>query len=383
MMSKRTKTILQVLDQYDLNGQIVSVAPYGQGHINDTYLVTVSRFGKEEPAYVIQRINKKVFSNVELLMQNITRVSAHIRKKIKLANDPRWEALTLVLSKQGSAFSFDDNGDYWRIYLFVKNSRTYNSPEKDGLLYESGLAYGKFSEMLNDFPAQELYETIPKFHDTEARMLQLYEALHEDRMHRKQKILSEIDFAIKHENDASYFNMMREQGALPIRVTHNDTKLNNVLFDVRTDKAKCVIDLDTVMPGLLAFDYGDAVRFGANTVAEDEKDLEKCHINLHRFKEYTVGFLVCNSKTITQNEIDTLPMGAKIMTLESGIRFLTDYLNGDVYFKTKYPDHNLDRARNQFALVADMEINWDKMRKIVVDAAKDAKNGVRAYWGNF
>ena len=180
-MSKRTKTILQVLDQYDLNGQIVSVAPYGQGHINDTYLVTVSRFGKEEPAYVIQRINKKVFSNVELLMQNITRVSAHIRKKIKLANDPRWEALTLVLSKQGSAFSFDDNGDYWRIYLFVKNSRTYNSPEKDGLLYESGLAYGKFSEMLNDFPAQELYETIPKFHDTEARMLQLYEALHEDR----------------------------------------------------------------------------------------------------------------------------------------------------------------------------------------------------------
>lgn len=370
MMSERIKAILQVLDQYDINGKIVSVAPYGQGHINDTYLVTVSRFGKEEPEYVIQRINKKVFSNVELLMQNIIRVSAHINKKIELANDPRWEALTLVFSKQGNAFFFDDNGDYWRLYLFVKNSRTYNSPEKDGLLYESGLAFGKFSEMLNDFPAQELYETIPKFHDTEARMFQLHEALQEDRVHRKQKILSEIDFVTEHENDTTYFNLMRKQGALPIRVTHNDTKLNNVLFDIRTDKAKCVIDLDTVMPGLLAFDYGDAVRFGANTVAEDEKDQEKCHINLHRFKELTMGFLVYNGKTITQNEIDTLPMGAKIMTLESGIRFLTDYLNGDVYFKTKYPDHNLIRARNQFALVADMEKNWDRMRKIVMDAAK-------------
>lgn len=373
MMGEGTKTILQVLNQFDINGEIVSVAPYGQGHINDTYLVSVSRSGKEEPEYVAQRINKNVFPNIELLMQNIVRVSAHVKDKIMQTNDPRWQALTLVSTKQGNSFFFDDNGDYWRVYLYVKNSCTYNTPQKKGQLYESGLAYGKFVEMLNDFPAQELHETIPKFHDTEARMLQLHTALKEDRVYRKNKVLSEIDFVIDRESDTSYLNLMRRQGSLPIRVTHNDTKLNNVLFDAGTDKALCVIDLDTVMPGLLAFDYGDAIRFGANTVAEDDKNLDKCHINLHGFEEYTTGFLVYNGKTITQNEIDTLPMAAKIMTLECGIRFLTDYLNGDIYFKIKYPEHNLVRARNQFKLVYDMELNWHKMQKIIMDVSKNVK----------
>lgn len=362
--------MMQVLEQFCLSNKVVSVSQNTQGHINDTYFIFVEKQGTVVLEYVLQKVNRKVFPDVEALMDNVARVTTFLQNQPMKEEDGRWETLTLIPTKSGAYYYVDADGECWRVYAYVKNTNSYNTFQKPGLLYEAALAFGKFVKLLDGFPAQTLHETIPSFHDTEARLLQLKSAADADIMGRRQEVGAELEFVRAREADIPFFNNMLRRGELPVRVTHNDTKLNNVLFDAETDKGVCVIDLDTVMPGLLAYDFGDAIRFGANTAAEDEPDLDKCRIDLERFEEYVKGFFCHGAGAITKNEIDTLPMAAKMMTLECGMRFLTDYLAGDTYFKIDRPRHNLDRARNQFKLVADMENNWDSMHKIVEKVTK-------------
>ncbi len=363
-MQKNMSDAIKVAKIFDFDGEFVSLGSYGSGHINDTYLVSVMRDGEVVPSYILQRINHNVFPNVEGLMDNMIKVTQYLNKNRK-ASVERNEILTLVPTQDGRYCVRDSVGDYWRATIFVDNSISYDLPDSPELFYQSAVAFGRFAKDLGGFDASALCEVIPDFHNNEARLMQLRNAVEKDAMGRKAEVEKEIRFAFDREEDFSFFNTMLKNGKLPLRVTHNDTKLNNVLFDKTTKKSVCVIDLDTVMPGFLGFDFGDAIRFGANTAAEDEADLSKVEISLEMFEAYAEGFISVCADTITETEAATLSMGAKMMTLECGIRFLADYLNGDTYFKISRPNHNLDRARNHFKLVSSMEAHWSQMESII------------------
>lgn len=351
----------KVLEACALDAAPVSCERYGFGHINMTYLV-VTASGRR---YILQKINDSIFKDVPGLMDNITAVTAYLRKQIA---DPRG-VLTLVPAQNGANYIRHSDGSFWRVYDFVEDSLCLQSPETAEDFYQSAVAFGNFQQQLKDFPADTLCEVIPNFHNTVDRYRIFKEALAADNSGRAKEVEAEIAFALAREQEAGTLVNMLSRGELPLRVTHNDTKLNNVMLDASTRTPLCVIDLDTVMPGLSLYDFGDSIRFGAATAAEDEKDLSKMVMDLSLFETYTKGFLsACPG--LTQNERDMLPMGAKLMTLECGVRFLTDYLNGDVYFHTTYPGQNLDRCRTQFKLVADMESKWDKMKDIVKKCAQ-------------
>ena len=337
--------------------------PFGNGHINSTFGVG------EPPRYILQKINTAVFTDPEGLMENVMAVTAHLRKKIAAAGgDPERETLTYLKTADGKNFYRDDEDNCWRVYRFVAGSHTFEAatPER---FADSARAFGNFQKMLADFPAEKLHETIPRFHDTGARLEQLREAIAENKSGRADGVGEEIEFAFARAGQADTIVSALQSGEIPLRVTHNDTKLNNVLFDDATGKTLCVIDLDTVMPGSLLYDYGDALRFGASTAAEDETDLEKVAFDLDLFRAYTDAYLETLAESITPREIDLLPISVKLITLECGMRFLADYINGDVYFRIHREGQNLDRARTQFKLVADMETKFEEMRKIV-EAAK-------------
>lgn len=341
--------------QFEISGQPTSCKVFGHGHINYTLLITTDA----DRQYILQRINKHVFQDPEALMQNVGAISKFLQEKV---SDPR-EALHFIPTKDGVYFYLDPAGEYWRCYEFA-NGICLEAPETDNDFYESAIAFGRFQELLSDFPAETLVETIPEFHNTVNRYRLFRTALEKDVCDRAKNVQPEIQFILQREEEAGTLQRMRESGQLPLRVTHNDTKLNNVLLDKKTRKALCVLDLDTVMPGLSLYDFGDSIRFGAATAEEDEKDLSKMSLNLRLFEIYTKGFLkACPS--LTPLEVEMLPMGAKVITLELAVRFLTDYLEGDHYFKTNYADHNLVRARTQLKLVADMEEKWDDMQNIV------------------
>ena len=344
---------------FRLNGQPVSCVPFGHGHINCTLKIRTD-IGKE---YVLQKINKYVFKDPLKLMANACAVTEFIRQR---SDDPR-AALHFIPTLQGTYCHRDAHGEFWRMYDFV-GGFCLDAPESDADFYESALAFGKFQELLSDFPAETLYETIPEFHNTIDRYRLLHESIDTDNVGRRKGVEAEIRFALEREEIAGTLQHMRESGELPLRVTHNDTKLNNVLLDEVTRKGLCVLDLDTVMPGLSLYDFGDSIRFGAATAAEDEPDASKMKLDLHLFEVYTKGFLEA-CPALTDKEVEMLPMGAFTMTLEVGIRFLKDYLDGDLYFGTAYPEHNLIRARTQFAMVADMERKWDDMQRIVREVA--------------
>lgn len=350
----KDQTLLSVLSKFCFDSQPVSCKSYGCGHINQTYLVVC----ESNRRYILQRINRHVFSDVPALMKNITLVTEHLRKE---ESDPR-KVLTLIQTKNGET-CLKDAGEYWRAYNFVEHSICLQQAENIEDFYESASAFGNFEEKLKDFPIEKLYETIPNFHNTPDRYRIFYDVLEKDSLGRKQFVEKEIQFVLKREEEMQILQKMREQGKLPVRVTHNDTKLNNVLLDETTRKALCVIDLDTVMPGLSLYDYGDSIRFGAATAAEDEKDLSKVEVSLEKFQIYTRGFVKAYPG-LTETERENLPLGAKTMTLECGLRFLTDYLDGDHYFATHYEGQNLDRCRTQFKLVADMEYKWKQMKQI-------------------
>ncbi len=345
----------KVLQAFVLDAQPVSCKRYGCGHINETYLV-VTESGRR---YILQKINHSIFKDVKGLMGNIAAVTKYLRGQIA---DPRG-VLTLVPTKAGEDY-WAGEGGYWRVYDFVEQSLCLQAPESPEDFYQSAVAFGNFQQQLKDFPAETLCEVIPNFHNTADRYRLFKEALAADVCGRAKDVRKEIEFALAREEEAETLVNMLAEGKLPLRVTHNDTKLNNVMLDEQTRKPLCVIDLDTVMPGLSLYDFGDSIRFGAATAAEDEKDLSKMVMDLSLYETYTKGFLsACPG--LTENERKMLPVGAKLMTLECGVRFLTDYLNGDVYFHTTYKGQNLDRCRTQFKLVADMESKWAQMAQIV------------------
>lgn len=346
-----------VLKAFKFEGETVSKESYGSGHINSTFLV-VTNTGKR---YILQKINNKIFPDVEGLMNNITLVTEHLKKKY---TEPR-RVLNLIKTIDDKSFAEVD-GEYWRAYDFVEDSLCLQLPENNDDFYESAVAFGNFGEALSDFPVEKLVEVIPDFHNTPSRFKKFHEVLEKDPLGRAALVQEEIKFCLDREEEMGTLQRLRNDKVLPDRVTHNDTKLNNVLLDKNTRKNLCVIDLDTVMPGLCLYDYGDSIRFGASTALEDEKDLSKVSMSLDLFKIYTKGF-VSALPNLTREEKENLPLGAKTMTFECGMRFLTDYLDGDHYFAVHREGHNLDRARTQFKLVADMESKWEEMKKVVME----------------
>ena len=346
----------QILGQFCLDAEAVSCERYGCGHINETYLV-VTGSGRR---YILQKISNRAFPDVAGLQENIAAVTAHLRKQ----NPNPDSALNLIYTKAGESwYHFAENSD-WRVYDFIEHSICLQAPETPEDFYQSAIAFGTFQQQLEDFPAQTLHETIKNFHNTPDRYRLFRLALEEDAVGRAAQVQPEIQFALSHEEIGGELTRMLKAGQLPLRVTHNDTKLNNVMLSEETRTPLCVIDLDTTMPGLSAYDFGDSIRFGAATAAEDEKDLSKVTMSLDLFRIFTRGFLkACPG--LTEKERQVLPLGALTMTLECGLRFLTDYLAGDHYFGIHYPEQNLDRCRTQFKLVADMEEKMARMNAIV------------------
>ena len=348
---------------FQFDGTPVECHEFGHGHINYTLRIKTDT-GAE---YILQRINKYVFKDPAQLMSNVGSVTAYLRERV---TDPR-AALHFLPAKDGKFYHVDEMGQYWRMYDFV-GGFCLVAPESDEDFYQGALAFGRFQEMLSDFPAHTLYETIPEFHNTIHRYGVFRHTLAADPWGRAAGVQRDIDFILAREEEGGTLQRMRESGELPLRVTHNDTKLNNVLLDKKTRKSLCVLDLDTVMPGLSLYDFGDSIRFGAATAAEDEPDVGKMGLDLHLFEIYTKGYMeACPS--LTSREIELMPMGAKILTLELAMRFLTDYIDGDRYFKAAYPGHNLIRARAQMKLVADMESKWDQMHRIVAQVASQVR----------
>ena len=343
------------------------VKPFGEGHINETYAVYMpGPEGTDVPRYVLQRVNIHVFKNPAQVMENIFSVTEYLREVIrKEGGDLDRETLSYIKTKSGDTYFEDADGQPWRCLHYVPNSICHQTVEEPQQFYQSARSFGHFLKQLGDYPAEDLYETIPRFHDTVKRFRDFSEAVRKDVKNRASQCREEIDFALAREADCGVLMNQLQEGILPLRVTHNDTKLNNILFDADTDQGLCIIDLDTIMPGLAANDFGDSIRFGASTAEEDEPDLSKVHFDIHLYELYVKGYLEMARDVLIPAEIDSLPWGARLMTLECGMRFLADYLQGDVYFKTAYPDHNLVRARTQFRLVKEMEEQFDSMYEIL------------------
>lgn len=362
--------IQEAIEVFDFKGEYISHEKYGSGHINDTFLVLIRKEDGSVKKYILQRMNHHIFKP-EQLMQNICNVTSFLREKIeKSGGNPDRETINVIPTKDGRTYFKDSIGSYWRSYQFIEDAACFDKVEKPEDFYQSAVAFGRFQNLLSDFKADTLHETIVDFHNTPKRFTTFKEAVEKDICNRVASVQEEIDFVMQRADDMEICMDMLKRGELPLRVTHNDTKLNNVMIDNQTGKGLCVIDLDTVMPGLSIFDFGDSIRFGANTAVEDEKDLSKVSLDLHLFKQYAAGFLEGCNGSLTENELRMLPIGAKIMTLECGMRFLTDYLQGDVYFNIHRPEHNLDRCRTQFKLVEDMERKMEQMHQIIQELSK-------------
>ncbi|MBQ8202749.1 MAG: aminoglycoside phosphotransferase family protein [Clostridia bacterium] len=357
---------LEILSHFKIEGEITECGPYGNGHINDTVLVVSKLFDGTMKRYILQSVNINVFKRPLEVMENIQRVTDFLRDK----NEDERATMHLIPNKDGSS-CYIVGGKCWRIYDFIEDSICLDLPETTEDFYQAAVAFGEFQKNLADFPAEKLYESIPDFHNTPKRYNDFIEAVNSDVCGRAKNVREEIEFVKARKDFCSVLYDAKDRGEIPLRVTHNDTKMNNVMLDGKTRKALCVIDLDTIMPGFSVTDFGDAIRFGASTASEDEKDLSKVSMDLEMFDIYTKGFLEGCGGGLLDSEIMLLPEGAKMMTLECGMRFLTDYLNGDTYFRVHYPEHNLDRCHTQFKLVSDMEEKWDKMKDIVKAYCKD------------
>ena len=357
-------TLQYIVSQFRIQGDISDIAAFGNGHINDTYLVTTK--SETTPGYVLQRKNHLIFKDVPGMMDNIVRVGQHIREKLMNAGitDVNRRVITHIPSHNGAGFFQDDNGNFWTLCLQITNSRSVEMIENTHQAWLTGKAFGQFQNQLADLPAPPLHETIVDFHNIEFRYRNFRKALQINYNNRAALVQSEIEFALAHEKEMHTLIQAQRSGLVPMRITHNDTKINNVLFD-ENNEVLCIIDLDTVMPGLMHFDFGDAIRTGASTAAEDETDPDKMTIDLKLFEAFAKGFLEETKAVLTHSEIGLLPHSAKFMTFIMGLRFLTDYLEGDVYYKIKHPEHNVQRARAQFRLVAEIGKNEDVMGEIV------------------
>ena len=355
----------EAIDGFKLPGELKECIRYGSGHINDTYRLTYET-PQGTKRYILQRMSKSIFKKPVELMENVSGVTAWLRKKIiENGGDPERETLTLVKSNDGLPYFVDSTGEYWRVYLFIEGATCSDAVKDDNDFYQSAVAFGHFQRLLADYPAETLHETIKDFHNTPDRLEKFKKAVAEDICGRAASVQKEIDFILEREELTHALYDLQLDGRLPLRVTHNDTKLNNIMIDDETGKAICVIDLDTVMPGLTANDFGDSIRFGASTALEDEQDLSKVSCDLHLFDVYARGFIEGCGGALTDLEIDMLPMGAILMTFENGIRFLTDHLEGDHYYHIHREGHNLDRCRTQLTLVKDMQEKLPQMNAII------------------
>ena len=370
-MSTAETVLNEVLEAFDFGAPVVGAMRFGCGHINDTFCVHTQPADYPCRTFILQRMSAAAFKHPDQLMSNIIGVTEYLGEQIKQAGGDRSrEAMEVIRPRNGEPYYTDSQGGAWRVYPFITDIYCYQTADTPELFAASGRAFGRFQKMLNGYPAETLYETIPHFHDTEDRLAKLKAAVEADSMGRVKDCGPEIQFVMDREADCSVALQALRDGRLPLRVTHNDTKLNNVLIDTKTGEGVCVIDLDTVMPGLSINDFGDSIRFGANHCAEDEKDLSKMYLDLELFEVYTKAFLEGAEGSLTDAELEYLPWGAKLMTLECGIRFLTDYLEGDTYFHIHREGQNLDRCRTQFKLVADMEAHWDEMNAIIAKYRK-------------
>ena len=347
----------KIAEEFKILGQVISIEPYGEGHINHTFLITTTL-----KRYILQEMNLYVFNKPVELMENICNVTEHVASK-------GLETLNVIRVKNGDNFIHGEKS--YRMYEFIENTVTYQSVANIKVFYNSGKAFGEFQNALADFDASKLNETIVDFHNTPKRFLNFKKALNENKSGRADNCKEEIDFILSHADTFGKVVDGLNDGSVPLRVTHNDTKLNNILFDDKTDEVRAVIDLDTVMPGSMLYDFGDSIRFGASTAKEDEKDLEKVHFDIELFRAYAEGFCHAMKDTITKRERELLPYSAYLMTIECGMRFLSDYIEGDVYFATKYSEHNLVRARTQIKLANEIEQSFDKMTKIVDEIFND------------
>lgn len=352
--------IRHAASQFRLCSEPTDFTPYGNGHINDTFLLTCEENGAPR-RYILQTVNTNVFKKPEQVMRNIEKVIGFLRERVC---DPHG-VMTLIPTRSGASYYIDGDGRCWRVYDFIENSVCLEHPESAEDFRQCAVAFGRFQHDLGDFPADSLYETIPDFHNTPSRYRDFLAAVERDACGRADGVREEIAFLRERADFYSVLYDAHRAGRLPLRVTHNDTKSNNVMLDGTTRKALCVIDLDTIMPGFSVTDFGDAIRFGASTAAEDERDLARVSLDLDMFDIYTAGYLEGCGGQLGASEIMLCPEGAKMMTLECGMRFLADYLDGDTYFKTAYAEHNLVRCRTQLKLAADMEVKWDEMKRIV------------------
>jgi thiamine kinase-like enzyme len=350
--------------QFDIDGEPIHIERYGDGHIHDTYAVYFKNPVKKPFRVIIQKINTRIFHNPHVVMENITAVTNFLSEKIKSGDDAeRYEVLTVIPTKNGLNYFEDEDGSFWRSFVFIENAFCYQNAERPVLFSNSAKAFGKFQRMLDGFSVRKLHETIPDFHNTSKRFEKFMISVEKDASGRAMSVKREIDFVVSRKHECRVITDLLNSGVIPLRVTHNDTKLNNVLMDINTDEAICVIDLDTVMPGSVLYDFGDSIRFGANRSAEDEKDLNKVEFSLSLYEEYTKGYL--SEARLTDKELEHLAWGARIITYEQGIRFLADYLDGDIYYRTYRAEQNLDRARVQFKMIEGMEKQFGEMQDIV------------------
>jgi Ser/Thr protein kinase RdoA (MazF antagonist) len=346
--------------QFDIDGEFLEAHPYGSGHINDTYRV-IFRTGDEPTPYILQRINHNIFKQPDMLMDNIQRVTAHLSTRVANEPDATRRSLRLVPTHNGRAWHVDADGDHWRLYNFIARASTYDAVESTEQAFQAAKAFGRFQQLLAGLPAPRLHETITDFHNTPKRFDTLLRAIAADSAGRASSAKPEIAYALAHE---SIVNVLLDAN-LPERVTHNDTKLNNVMLDDATGEGICVIDLDTVMPGLALYDFGDMVRTTTSPVREDEQDLSKVLMQFEMFEALVRGYLCSAGGFLTAAEKKLLPLSGKLITFEIGIRFLTDYLAGDTYFKVHREGHNLDRCRTQFRLVESIEQQEERMQSLV------------------
>ncbi len=355
-MTEATIHYLPIAKAFDIQGEVTDIRPYGEGHINLTLLVTTT-----EKRYIMQRMNTHVFPDTACLMANICAVTEHLRTQ-------GIETLCVIPTKDGK--SYLDGEERYRVYDFIEHTVSYQTATDADVFRASGEAFGRFQSQLAAFDAATMTETIPHFHDTPRRYARFLDVLKEDKFGRSAECREEIDFLLSRAGTYARVTDGLRDGSIPLRVTHNDTKLNNILMDAETRKARAIIDLDTVMPGSMLYDFGDSIRFGASTAAEDEQDLDLVHFSLPLFAAYANGFCSAVRNSITDNEVALLPYSAYLLTVECGMRFLTDYLEGDVYFATKYPGHNLVRCRTQLKLAGEMESQFSAMQAIITEAMK-------------
>ncbi|MEH0153146.1 aminoglycoside phosphotransferase family protein [Limibacter armeniacum] len=364
----KTETLRSIIGHFAVKGTITSITPFGSGHINDTFLAETAEEGATD--YILQRVNHAIFPRVDKVMENMERVIDHLKAKYTSMEgyDPSRNTMTIIPTLEGALYLFDEETGYWRVLERITQSRSYDQVTDVTQAYEAGKAFGEFQKLLADLPGEPLFETLPNFHNVAWRLENFEKAVADNKAGRAASVQAEIDFVRSRAEEMKTILRLGEEGKIPSRITHNDTKINNVLLDEQ-DRALCVIDMDTVMPGFVHYDFGDAIRTSTNTGAEDDKDLRKVSMNINYFEAFTKGFLSQTADTLNEVEIEHLAGSAKLITYIMGVRFLTDYLDGDNYYKIAHKEHNIQRTQAQFKLVESMEQQYEEMQEIVKKAA--------------